>query len=746
MVPKAKKSVISEADIMMYLALGFKHARLMLLLLCLSMVSGLVYYTFARPVYRSRALIRYRPLSYPSMVDSQKLFRDARDAAVRKELASPHIQVRTAKRLGVEVTWNELQAKYLKQVRVTFNSEHNIEVEVYPYSYDWAVRWPETLLQEYLLNRDERRIEQIKTTFQAFTEDMADLQKRMDDLFNQKFDFSSSNEFTRMTIELNRYSEVPRQIRTVQAQLTIMDRTREALQNNSRDTIVKLSLLAGAEKDLQFVETKGNQSVIQLNIGETVPKEDTASGVVVIPSMVASTLTKPWEELDKEQRRLQQLAFETGRVYLSRHPKMMAIQKQLDDVNRALDLELAAEQNRFDLRYAHLEDKLRGFERQLPDYEGTRRRYEKYTKEYQHIDKGQLAWSRVYDEMSKKLSALDFGADNVRAQLEYGGLLQASEEPVAPNRYKLVFYFLLVGLGLAVAVPSLIEYLDNRVSDVDQVEETLHIRGLGIVPRVIEAPVDTLLLPDAGRRSVAHVMENFRLIRTNLILNSTTPALPQVILVTSSMPQEGKTIVAAHLAMSFAQKGEKTLLIDADLRRGRVHRIFGCENRPGLTEVLRGERPLEDAFRLVGHGSGNGEDHDPGDGKEKLTLITCGRHIHWASELLDSPAFSKTLDDLRQKYQRIIVDTPPVLGLSDTSIIQRLVDGVVLVIWSEFTPMRTVKTAVQTLQTNGAKFAGFVLNRLDFTALTNRYKYFYYSPYYYHRYKAIEAPASLTVK
>ncbi|MFN7139154.1 MAG: CpsD/CapB family tyrosine-protein kinase, partial [Limisphaerales bacterium] len=186
--------------------------------------------------------------------------------------------------------------------------------------------------------------------------------------------------------------------------------------------------------------------------------------------------------------------------------------------------------------------------------------------------------------------------------------------------------------------------------------------------------------------------------------------MPQVLIVTSAMPQEGKTVVSSNLAMSFALKGEKTLLIDADLRRGRLYRVFDAQNKPGLSDVLREHRPIEDAFRPTGH--------------ENLTLLTCGKHLDAACELIDTPAFAKMLQEMRKRYDRIIIDTPPVLGLAETSIIQRLADGVVFVIWSGYTPMRNVKAAVQTLQTNGTKFLGFVLNRLDFQSLGNRYKYF----------------------
>jgi capsular exopolysaccharide synthesis family protein len=281
---------------------------------------------------------------------------------------------------------------------------------------------------------------------------------------------------------------------------------------------------------------------------------------------------------------------------------------------------------------------------------------------------------------------------------------------------------------LAIAVPFHIEYLNGRVSDVEHTESTLRIRALGVVPKVTDVSFDSLILHGDEVKSDSHLKESFRLIRTNLAINTENGTLPQVILVTSSMPQEGKTSVAANLALSFAIKGEKTLLIDGDLRRGRAHKLFKVSSRPGLSELLSGKTlSLEESVHQVNH--------------ENLHLLTCGKHLNTASELLDSDTFTKLMIELRGKYQRIILDSPPVLGLSETLIMQRAADGVLLVIWSDFTAMSSVKSAMQALQVNGAKFAGFVLNRLDFSTLTNRYKYFYYAPLYYANYQPLPTPA-----
>src|SRR5262249_40618431 len=147
--------------------------------------------------------------------------------------------------------------------------------------------------------------------------------------------------------------------------------------------------------------------------------------------------------------------------------------------------------------------------------------------------------------------------------------------------------------------------LDNSVADLEQAEEELGLRGLGVVPRVDESAISNILVAGANNKPAAkpeyHLLENFRIIRTNLIMHSQDPNLPQVLLVTSAMPQEGKTMIAANLAMSFASKGEKTILVDGDLRRGRLHRIFGAQNKPGLSDVLSKYNTIADACRPTGN-------------------------------------------------------------------------------------------------------------------------------------------------
>lgn len=726
---------MTESDVVMYLTTAVKHVRLMALLICLSLLAGVDYYVYSRSVYYAQSLIRYRNFARP--VDSEAIWNDSNDRYLLYNLQSPDVTIRTAKKLGLDTSPKQLYIKYLKgPPHIRRNTEKDFTVEIYAYTPHIARDWAKIMIEEYIAHRDERRLEYAEKAIHSFTVDMGQMKERMEQSINQKFDFKEKNEMDKIFIELNELNVIPQQLAIIRHRLTVMDDIKISLADTTRDNVARLSLLDSLETDPSTLAAdKLRDNSIQVTVGQIIPAahetSGDTSGIVVLPSMAQHLSTKQWEMLDKDRHRIQKELAIKGRNFLPGHPQMAALKKQLDAINKSLDLEYEIALDSFNINYANLRDKQKQLESKLPSYQDISRRHEKLIKEYAQFDSGQLAWGNLYGQMSKRLETIDFGFDKDRAEFEFGGHQTYSETAVSPNKGKLLFYSLVLGLLLAVAVPFLLEYLNGRVSDVEHAEETLRIRALGVVPKITDTPFDGLLLHDNGAKSNSHLKESFRLIRTNLAINAETGALPQVILITSSMPQEGKTSVAANLALSFANKGEKTLLIDGDLRRGRVHKLFEIQNRPGLSDFLSGHGDvLGDCCREVG--------------QENLTVLTCGKHLNSASELLDSEGFTKLMIELRGKYQRIILDSPPVLGLSETLIMQRCADGVLMVIWSDFTAMSSVKSAMQALQVNGAKFSGFVLNRLDFSALSNRYKYFYYAPLYYANYQPIPitAPAN----
>ncbi len=734
MIPGLKKRVFNLHDVMMYVALGRKHLRLMTLIFAFTLVAALTYYVYAKSVFYSRALVRVDELALP--MDTEKIYNDGRLRMVMKELTQPHILERTAKRLGIKATSNDLRKNYLFKIGVRTNSERNLEIEVWPYSKDWAQRWTETLVAEYLDFRREKRLQEKEDTIKALTKEMAEVSAKLEQHIGEKFDYSDKKGMVQALIQLNSIRSLPLDLARLAKRIDEMGRIRVNLQDSTLSTLEKLSLVSSLDKSIKLEigtvvgdsNNEHNNSQPQVDgDGNRNPNQNNGNGgnngVVVIPPMI-SPASQPWEDLEKQQRSIKSQISDLGRTFLPGHSRMIALNKALEGIDQKLEIELQTSLRRFDVEFQDLLDQKSSLTAKLPEYNDIRRNSEKLTQEQSLHEAGQLAWNTMFRKMAKTIEALDFGGEKERVDLAYIGLLQINDQPISPNRLKLFAVALFFGVILSLAVPFLIEYLDHTMSNLEQVESTFQLRGLGIVPKLEGQTSHTPALIDRDETRRASLVENFRVIRTNLLSMGTLTKVPQVTMVTSAMPKEGKTVVSSNLAISFAHTGGKTLLVDTDLRRGRMHRLFGYRKAPGLSNVLLDEVSLEEAIRPTTH--------------ENLFVLTAGKHLDTGTELLGSQKFTDLMDTLRSKFERIVIDTPPVLGLSETSILQKQVDGVLFVIWSGHTPIRNMKAAIEMLQSNGANFYGFVLNRLDLSATTNYYQYYYYSYDYYYNTQAIE--------
>lgn len=743
MLPGIKKRVVSFSDIMMYVAVGMKYSRLIVLLFCASLLAGLTYYVYAKPVYYGTAIIQYRPVPLP--VDSQTLYRDSSDQAILADLGSTTIIGRTAYRLGYRGDEREIESRFIRKVQVSFDNHRNIVIAVWPYRPEVVAPWGQAMLSEYLALREERRKSYREATLRTFTNEMANISKRMQDHLAARTNFKETNEVTSVILKLNELSAVPVQLIMVEQKLTARERIRNSVDDPGLDVATKLSLLSTIADDesvevgqvmygvdpMKLPTARPNKSAFNRMLPASLQRPDFNQGMIVVPELVSGDPYGGWEEFDRQRRQLLDELKELAKVYLPAHPKMAEVSSKLAEVEKKLSLEFDVARSRFELEYTKLLDRKTELQKKMPAYEEAIRQFEitqQHTTEY---EAGQLAWNTMYSQLAKSVTEFNFGMENERAQLNYLGVGELRDVvPVSPNRLKLILISLFIGGMLSLGVPFLFEYLDYTVNDVAEVEDSLGMRGLGIVPKVVEDSKEKfpLLVGESG--ATRHLVENFRIIRTNLLLtnaNGSEPETPigqQVILVASAVPKEGKTAMTANLGVSFAQKGEKTLIIDADLRRGRLHRVFGTRTLPGLSNVLMEGVSLDMACRPTYH--------------ENLDLMTCGKHINGATELLGTLAFEDILKELRHRYQKIIIDTPPILGLSETLMMQKFTDGLVFVISSGHTPMRSVKSAITALRSNGVRIFGFVLNRIDLTNNANYYNYYYYSYHYYDRYQALE--------
>ena len=719
MIPGAKKPAITLHDVIIYIAIASKYARLMALLVCFSLTAGLTYYVFAKPVYYGHALVHMDYFARP--LDTEKIYDDSQLAAFITQFTQPIIMHRTALALGVDTGGRELERKYLFRIRAALTAEKNIDVEVWPWTADWAHRWTETMVKEFLAYRQEKRIEDKNRLISGYATELKEVVAGLDREFSDKIDFQDQQDFTRTLILVNSLTTLPADISRLQIRIDEMGRVRVRLQDPNLDSVAKLSLISTAD-----------DGDTRLKIGEIVDQpgepaggdqkdkgaDKRAPGTVVPFDLIKSP--HPWEKLAQDQQQLKSKIQEASLVYLSGNRKMIELNKQLDVINQQLDSELEVAMKRFDLQFQELLNKKRDLEGKLPEYQELTRKHAKLVSQLRIFDMSRLPYDNYLSDMQKQISAVEFAGEKERINLKYAGLIEVRDDPVSPNRMKLVMISLAAGIALAIGIPFLIEYIDHTMTNVEEVERAFRLRGLGVVPQT--ETTESFLALDHAPAERHGLVENFRVIRTNMLSMGALSKPPHIVMVTSAMPKEGKTVVSSNLAASFALTGARTLLIDTDLRRGRLHRLFGYRKEPGLSNVLLGECSLEEAFRPTA--------------QENLTVLSAGRHLDSGTELLGSANFAALLTSLRDRFERIVIDTPPVLGLSETSIMQKLVDGVLFVIWTGHTPVRGVQSAIETLRANGANFYGFVLNRLDLNATQNYYQYYYYSHDYYYQYAA----------
>lgn len=292
--------------------------------------------------------------------------------------------------------------------------------------------------------------------------------------------------------------------------------------------------------------------------------------------------------------------------------------------------------------------------------------------------------------------------------------------PVEPVESPLASRLLVAGLFgfvAALALIVLLEYLDVTIRTAADAERLLGLRVLGTLPLREGLPTENT----RGRRrrratfgSDASRGEALRILRTNVLV--ATNDLPKpIILVTSALPEEGKTSTCSELALALARDGHRVVLVDADLRHPAAHRWIGGRNDSGLSDVLRGKKPLRQCLQYVEIGKGAT--------RAGLYFLATGPSTAAPAELLGTDRMRSTLTALAEEADYVLIDSPPVLPVADALVLGHLAAGAVLVVASRSTPAPSVIKARDALTRNQTRMLGVIINKLDAEDLAADYGY-----------------------
>ena len=428
---------------------------------------------------------------------------------------------------------------------------------------------------------------------------------------------------------------------------------------------------------------------------------------------------------------LRTLSMEASARYLPEHPKMRVLAEQQAAMEGDLKREVQALVTSLERQKASREASIAGLKVALNTERAKEARLNNLAVDFNRLKRERDMDQKLFDMVSSRIKEADITGAQPFNNVRFLDRARVPKSPFKPNLQQALIGALLAGLLLGVAIALLLELSDTTVKSQDDLARLVDAPFLGMLPLIATEGGVTKGVKTADKAAqlrqtrerdlfILHnprsaVAECARFIRTNLLFMSPDRPL-KTLVVTSPSPQEGKSTTAVTTAITMAQAGSRTLIVDTDMRKPRLHRVFGLESDAGISTVLLGEASLDEAIQR--------------SEVPNLDVLVCGAMPPNPSELLLSARFKDLVGQLADRYDRVVFDTPPVGPVTDPAIIGTLVDGVVLVSKCDQTTKASVKQAMRSLKDANVRVFGVILNDVDVTA--KRYAGAYYA--YYRKY------------
>ena len=487
---------------------------------------------------------------------------------------------------------------------------------------------------------------------------------------------------------------------------------------------------------------------------QLIKKRDYESLPDVVASNLITALKRSVAEAEAERAELE-------KTFTPEYPKLASALAREHQVKRRLHDEITNIVAGIESAYLAAKNREDSLQTQLGQQRTTALEQKDLAADYGTLSRDVETARDVYRNLLKRLKDVDV-AEEIR--LSDVSIVDPAMPPLRPSSPKKLLTIVLAafgGLGGGVLLAFFLEYMDNTLRTPREVVDRLGLPALGVVP-AFDSPALAYgaygyggskkeALPPPGPAGhegaalpaevvISHhprsiIAESYRMIRTKMLLSSADDRL-QVVLFTSAVPREGKTVTAVNEALALVQTGARVLIIDADIRQPRVHRVLPTPNGHGLSTYLVGQSTLTDVIREVPL---NGVPRSIADGTDvshgRLFIMPAGPQPPNPAELLGSRRMKETLQQLRQDFDYIVIDTPPVLPATDAVVLAPLCDGVVYVVRGQHTPLAQVRQAQAELESSNARILGVVLNDVDVGSGD------YYGDYRYQSYEAAEDAA-----
>jgi capsular exopolysaccharide synthesis family protein len=536
---------------------------------------------------------------------------------------------------------------------------------------------------------------------------------------------SRANEGARKFLE-SKLAELKQRAQDSEESLNRFRRERGIISLDDKENIV-IDRLADLNKRLTEAEADriGLESQARL-----IKQRDYDSLPAVIDHGLIQSLKSQVVTLEGQQAHL-------AAQFKSGYPRLAQVQAQLEDAKQRLAQQIKSVVEGINSAYYASVAKERQLRSQMDKQKFDALALKDAAVEYAILAREADTNNQLYNSVLERLKEIGLAAEIPASNISILDSAEVPHLPSKPQKRLTVMIAAVVGLMAGLAWAFLAEHFDNTLRTPEDVERHLRLANLVVVPDFFSLPKNATpwRLPFTARKPAlgsklcvpsrsavpanlrfSVITEAYRKLRTS-ILYSKPGQPPKTILFTSSTAGEGKTISVTNTAITFAHLGYNCLVIDADLRRPQCHRALRVENDRGLTDFLVGQAAIEQVIKRTSVAN--------------LSVLNCGAAAPNPAELIGSQKMQAGLNELKQRYDFILIDSPPVMPVSDAVVLATLVDGVVFVVRGQDTPKNWVKGALAELHSGRAKLLGVVLNRVDLRNAEYQGYYQYYDGEYY---------------
>jgi capsular exopolysaccharide synthesis family protein len=482
--------------------------------------------------------------------------------------------------------------------------------------------------------------------------------------------------------------------------------------------------------DLVAEELQGLQGELIATRAERMRKEAAYRSVEAgeLEDLLISSQGSPIATLVQQREALEAELVELSTQYGPNHPRYKRHQARIDQLDGMLERGRERVLERMAAEYREVVQRENAIRESYLEKKKQVDRFSELAVDYGSLKREANATTALYEQLLATVNEVGLHSSMGDTLVRFAEPAKLPGDSVYPDIPQYLLWAFLASTALAMGAVLLIDYLDRTVRDTAQVEQWLRIPVLANLPRMSgnKRPAAYLLpgpsanLSKRGTNESYALLEGFSMLRTSLMLSSQVPDW-RLLLISSAVPSEGKSTVSMGLAVAMAQQaaGQKVLLVDADLRRPTVHTVLGIQNQAGLSSVLENRAALDDVVQDV-------------PGLPALSVLPRGPSTRQPNELL-ATNMGRLMDELREKFNYVILDSAPLLASADSMILATMVDGVVLVARAGDTSRDMVGAGFRQIKRVRASILGLVLNQVK---QGDRYGY---QPYYYSYYRNEEA-------